>query len=217
MRTFGLTGGIGSGKSEVARRFAQRGVPVVDADTLAREVVAPGSEGLSAIVQAFGSGYIDASGHLDRRGIARVVFADQAARDRLNRIVHPRVARLAEQRLADLAGRGNALVCYEAPLLVETGNASAFRPLVVVAAPESLQVLRAMRRDDAREDEVTARIRAQLPLEEKAKMADFVIDNSGTLEELAAASDEALRFVCRATSVSASPYNLDGGSGRGDR
>src|SRR5580658_10202629 len=129
MRVFGLTGGIASGKSTVAARFAARGVPVLDADAFAREVVAIGTEGLAEVVAAFGAGVLFPDGSLDRKALAAIVFADETSRRRLQAITHPRIAALTATRTAELAGR-EPLACYEAALLVENGLADAFRPLV---------------------------------------------------------------------------------------
>lgn len=192
MHIFGLTGGIASGKSAVAAVFRRRGVPVIDADTLAREVVAPGTEGFSDVVRAFGSGVVAPDGTLDRRKIASEVFADDSKRRTLNGIVHPRVTALGAERGIALAKDGHALACYEAALIVENGVADAFRPLVVVAAPEDIQVARAVVRDGVLADDVRARVRAQTPLADKVAVADFVIENTGTLEELEQRAGEVL-------------------------
>lgn len=192
---FGLTGGLASGKSTVAARLRAQGVPIIDADALAREVVAPGSEGLSEVVQAFGPEVLQPDGALDRTRVADIVFRDPAARRRLNAILHPRIGALSLERAAELQARGEPLACYEAALLVENGHADAFRPLVVVAVPEEEQVARAMLRDGAPESQVRARIAAQLPLDEKVKAADFVIDNSGSREETARQADEVLAKI----------------------
>ena len=135
MRVFGLTGGIASGKSAVAARFAQRGLPVVDADAVAREVVEPGTDGLAAVVEAFGREVLAADGSLDRKRLAASVFGDPKKVARLNAITHPRIAALSAKKMSDLGARGEPLACYEAALLVENGLAEAFRPLVVVSAP----------------------------------------------------------------------------------
>lgn len=195
MLVFGLTGGIASGKSAVAAHLRARGIPVIDADLLAREAVAFGSEGLAAVTAAFGTEILTADGSLDRKRLAAVVFADPAARARLNGIVHPRVAALTMEKTEALRAAGAPLACYEAALIVENGIADAFRPLVVVAAPEAVQIARARRRDDATEDEARARIRAQMPLAEKVKVADYVIENTGTLADLAARTDEVLAAI----------------------
>lgn len=208
MHLFGLTGGIASGKSAVAARLRARGLPVIDADRLAREVVAVGSEGLAEIVRSFGADVLDAQGALDRKALAARVFADDAKREVLNGITHPRISALTMTRAAELAARGEPLACYEAALLVENGVADMFRPLVVVAAPEDVQVARARIRDRAAEDEVRARVRAQMPLADKVRMADHVIDNVGTLEELHARTDEVLAAICAALGVDGTRYPI---------
>jgi dephospho-CoA kinase len=183
-RVFGLTGGIASGKTTVARRFEELGIPVVYADVLAREAVAKGTDGFDAVVAAFGAEVIGADGELDRRLLGARVFGDETARRTLNAIVHPRVGALALARFQELSAKGHALVCYEVPLLVEGGLQEMFRPVVVVAAPEAEQVARAAKRDGLSEDEVRARVASQLPLEKKIAVADHVIWNTGTREEL---------------------------------
>ncbi len=195
MHLFGLTGGIASGKSTVAARFAARGVPVVDADALAREVVLPGTDGLAEIRATFGDAVLQADGTLDRKALAAIVFADEAKRRRLNAITHPRIAARSAARAAALAARGVPIACYEAALIVENGLADAFRPLVVVAAPLHLQIERAVARDGATPDEARARIGAQTSLEEKKTIADFVISNDGDLGALARAADDVLDRV----------------------
>jgi dephospho-CoA kinase len=205
---FGLTGGIGSGKSRVARRFRERKLPVIDADQLAREVVAPGTAGLSEIVAEFGPGVLDAQGALDRAALARIVFQDDAARRKLNAITHPRVRELTAQRVSELAATGEPLVCYEVPLLVESGMAEALRPVVVVSAPEALQIARVVARDGASAEEARARIAAQMPLAEKVKVADFVIDNTSSLADLEARSDAVLNAVCERLGIDAARYPL---------
>ena len=193
---FGLTGGIGSGKSTVAARFRERGLPVIDADELAREVVRKGSPGLAEIVDFLGPDVLDTDGSLDRKRVAAVVFNDDSARRRLNAITHPRVAALAIERSQALDAQGEPLACYEVPLLVESGLAGALRPLVVVSADVTTQLGRAMARDQATEAEISARIAAQMPLAKKADMADFVIDNSGSIEATRARADEVLDAIC---------------------
>jgi dephospho-CoA kinase len=195
VRVFGLTGGLASGKSAVARMLRARGVPVIDADVLAREVVEKGTEGLAAVVQAFGEGVLAPDGTLDRAKVAAIVFADPEKRKVLNRLLHPRIAALSAQKILELSEKGEALACYEAPLLVENGIADAFRPLVVVALPEEIQVARAMARDAATEDQARARIAAQLPLATKVAAADFVIDNGGDVAATEKQVDEVLAAI----------------------
>lgn len=208
MHLFGLTGGIASGKSTVATRLRGWGVPVIDADALAREVVAPGTEGLRAIVDAFGTGILGPTGALDRKALARIAFSDTAARKILEGITHPRITRLAIERAQEQARAGEPLVCYEAALIVENGLADAFRPLVVVACPEDVQVTRVRARDGASATDALARIRAQRPLSEKVAVADHVIDTSGSLEASAKRTEEVMRAVCATVGVDPSRYGL---------
>ena len=208
IHVFGLTGGIGSGKSTVAARFRARGLPVIDADQLAREVVAPGSPGLSEIVETFGVGVLDHGGELDRKKLAAIVFDDEDARQRLNAITHPRVRELSLARMAELDRAGEPLACYEVPLLIESGLADLLRPLVVVWVPERVQVERTMLRDGATEAEARARVAAQMPLDEKRALADHVIDNSGDLASTHAQADAALEAVCATVGTDASRYKI---------
>jgi dephospho-CoA kinase len=206
VHVFGLTGGIGSGKSSVAARFRARRVPVVDADELAREVLARGSRGLEMVVETFGPEMLAADGSLDRASLAAIVFADPNKRKILNAITHPLIASAGVDRMREMGKEGAPLVCYEAALLVENGLAPGFRPLVVVAASEEDQIRHAMARDGASRDDVLARIRAQMPLADKVRQADVVIDNSGTLDDLMAAADRTLDEVCAKTGVDPSRY-----------
>ncbi|MEM1418471.1 MAG: dephospho-CoA kinase [Myxococcota bacterium] len=185
----GLTGGIASGKSTVAARLRERGIPVVDADALAREVVAPGTPGLAAVVEAFGEDVLAEDGSLDRKALGARVFADVAARKRLEAITHPRIAAAAQARLQELQGSDAPYLAYEAALLVENGLHRAFQELVVVAAEEATQLARVMARDGLVEDAARARLAAQLPLAEKIAVATEVLHNDGTREALLDAVD----------------------------
>jgi dephospho-CoA kinase len=201
MHLFGLTGGIASGKSTVAARFLARGVPVIDADSLARDVVLPGTDGLSEIRAAFGDAVLREGGALDRKALAAIVFGEEEKRKRLNAILHPRIAALSAARVAELGARGEPIACYEAALIVENGLADAFRPLVVVAAPLPLQVQRAISRDGTTPEEAHARIAAQTSLADKIKIADFVITNDADLSALERAADDVLDRVCAKVGV----------------
>lgn len=191
LRLIGLTGGIGTGKSTVARLIAARGVPVIDADTLAREAVEPGRPGLAAIAAAWPEA-IAPDGSLDRARLGRIVFADTAARARLEALLHPRIAELADARVRALAQAGHRLAFYEASLLVETGRYKEMDGLVVVDAPESERIARVMRRDGLTAAEVRRRLDAQAPVAEKRRVASAVIDNSGDLASLSRQVDELL-------------------------
>lgn len=206
MHVFGLTGGLASGKGVVSARFAARGVPVVNADELAREVVAPGSPGLAAVVEAFGAAVLGPGAALDRKKLAARVFAEPEARRRLEAITHPRIQALMRERMAALAARGEPLACYEAPLLVEVGSAEQLRPLVVVAATEEHQVARAARRDGMSETEARRRLAAQLPLAEKTKVADYVIHNDGSVLDAEAAADRVLDAICAGLGIAIERY-----------
>ncbi|MBN9162473.1 MAG: dephospho-CoA kinase [Myxococcales bacterium 68-20] len=206
MHLFGLTGGIASGKSAVAARLRERGVPVIDADQLAREAVAKGSDGLAAVTRLFGPEVLLPDGTLDRKKVAAAVFADEEKRKALNAIVHPIVTMLTFKAASRLRDEGEALACYEAALIVENGVADAFRPLIVVSAPEDVQVARATARDGSTPDEARARIRAQMPLAEKTAVADYVIENTGTLEELNRTTDEVLAAICARLDVDPDRY-----------
>ncbi len=195
MILFGLTGGLASGKSTVAARLRALGVPVIDADQIAREVVAPGTPGLAAVAAAFGPSVLLPDGSLDRAAVAERVFNDPAERRRLNGILHPLIGAESARRVAELTAQGEPIACYEAALLVENGIADAFRPLVVVAVPKDVQIARAMARDQATKDQARARITAQLPLSAKVAAADYVIDNGGSREATERRTDEVLEEI----------------------
>jgi dephospho-CoA kinase len=184
LRVFGLTGGIGSGKSTAAELLRQHGVPVVDADELAREVVAPGTVGLTEVVEAFGADVLGPDGALDRKRLGARVFSDPEARKRLNSITHPLVRQLSQVRFTELGASGVELAAYDVPLLFEVGLDAVLRPVVLIAAREATQLARIRARDGLSEADARARIAAQLPLEEKRRRADYVLENDGTLESL---------------------------------
>ncbi len=190
MRRIGLTGGIGSGKSTVAAMLAEAGIPVVDADQLARAAVAPGTPGLEAVRARFGPGILDAGGALDRPALGRLVFADAAARRDLEAIVHPEVARLSQAAFAELEAEGHPAAVYDVPLLFETGREGEFDMTVVVSAPPAEQRARIQARDGTDAEAAQARIDAQMPLAEKVRRADLVIDNGGSLQETRRQVDE---------------------------
>jgi dephospho-CoA kinase len=181
----GLTGGIGSGKSEVSRRLAARGAIVIDADELAREVVERGTDGLAEVVEAFGAGVLADDGSLDRPALGARVFGDDEARARLEAIIHPRV----RDRAAELeAGAGpHDVVVHDIPLLVETGQADRFDGVIVVDVPEEVQVERLVGMRGIGADEARARIAAQASRQQRADVADWIIDNTGSLDNLEAA------------------------------
>jgi len=176
----GLTGGIGSGKSEVARILADLGAFVIDTDELAREAVAPNSDGLLAIAHEWPQ--VVRGGALDRQALAEIVFGDPEARKRLNELIHPFVRRLALERQA--LAKPDQLVVHVVPLLFETGYADLVEKTIVVVAPEEERIARVLARDNTDEERVRARMRTQIAPEEARARADFVIDNDGDLEHL---------------------------------
>lgn len=190
MQRIGLTGGIAAGKSVAAQRLAERGAVLIDYDVLSREAVAPGSAGIAEVVEAFGPGVLTPDGALDRPGLGAVVFADPAARERLNGIVHPVVRRLAAEREAAAAAADpGAVVVHDIPLLVETGRADAFHVVVVVDAPAVLRVERLVRTRGLDRAEAERRIAAQAPDADRLAAADVVLDGSGDPDGLRAEVD----------------------------
>lgn len=180
----GLTGGIASGKSAVAALLRQRGAAVVDADELARRVVAPGQPALAELVVRFGPDILQPDGQLDRKKLGAIVFSDAAARADLGRITHPRIAQASQQEIAAAAAAGAHLVFYEAALLIENGLHRTLDGVVLVAAPLELQRQRLMQRDQLSAEAADARIASQLPLAEKREVATWVIDNRGDRAQL---------------------------------
>lgn len=201
MLLVGLTGGIGSGKSTVGRLLAERGAIVLDADDLARRAVDPGAPGFDRVAERFGPDVVSPDGALDRERLARVVFADDAARRDLEAIVHPEVYRMLAEEVERRRDTGDVVV-FDAPLIVETGFHEACDVVVVVTAPEET-VLGRLRRDRGMpEGDARARLRAQAPVAEKQAVADEVIRNDGSLEDLERAV-EALWVRLRARAGSA--------------
>ena len=191
MLRVGLTGGIGAGKSEVARRLAGHGAVVIDADRLAREVVAPGTDGLAEVVARFGRGVLAADGSLDRAALAAVVFGDESARRALERIIHPRVRARSAQLAA--AAPADAVVVHDVPLLAEAGLAATYHLVVVVSATETTRVARLVTSRGMTEDEAWARIRAQADEAARAAVADVLLRNEGAVDDLYAAVDAVWR------------------------
>jgi len=185
VRIWGLTGNIGSGKSTVGRMLKDRGIPVVDADLVAREVVEPGRPALREIAARF-PGAVRQDGSLDRRALAAQVFADASERAALNAITHPRIAEEVAGRMAALAAAGEKVAVYEAALIVENGLQQGLDGLIVVTAPPEVQIARLRLRDGMSEDEARARIASQLSAAEKAREATVVIENGGSEADLQA-------------------------------
>ena len=189
-----LTGGIATGKSYVARRFGQAGIPVVDADLLARQVVEPGTPGLRAIVDRFGADVLDRTGALNRTKLASIVFSDQAARRDLEAIIHPAVRAGIDRFLTEVAPSALFAVA-DIPLLFETGRAGEFDVVVVATCPPEMQIERVMARDKSTRAQAEQRLAAQWPIGDKVKRADYVIDTGRSFEATDAAVDAVIETL----------------------
>jgi len=180
MLKIAITGGAGSGKSTVARMFQELGAPVLDADAAARDAVAVGRPAYEELRRLFGAEFFNPDGELDRARVAQLVFADPEARQRLNAIVHPRVAEELQERLKALEQQGAALVMVEVPLLFEAGLEAAYDRVIAVYVDPEDQVRRLQERDGRGAEEIAGLLKAQWPLADKAARADFIVDNRGT-------------------------------------
>jgi dephospho-CoA kinase len=195
-----LTGGIATGKSYCLARFAEAGAPTIDADTLARHAVAPGTSGFAAVVARFGQAVVTPDGQLDREAIGRLVFADADARRALEAIIHPAVYAAIERWFDGLARTGrSAAAIADIPLLYETGRDADFDVVVVAACPADVQLARLMARSQLSEADAVRRIASQLPIDEKAERGDYVIDTSGTFAD----TDRQVRQIWARLSVGA--------------
>ena len=179
----GLTGGIASGKSTAARTLAELGARIVDADAVAREIVAPGQPALAEIVRTFGRDMLLPDGTLDRKRLGAVIFADADKRRALNAITHPRIAAETQARLSELREAGERVAIYEAALLVENGVHKALDGLIVVVCDEATQLARLSSRDGYAEADARARVAAQAPVADKIAAATWVVDTSGPLTD----------------------------------
>jgi dephospho-CoA kinase len=182
IRRIALTGGIATGKSYVATRIREAGVPIVDADVLSREVVSPGTPGLAAVRKRFGPDSVRRDGTMDRVRIAQIVFKDKRARLDLEAIIHPAVQKAIDEFFATLPKRTPFAVA-DIPLLFETGRENQFNAVVVVACPRQMQLQRLMERNKLSKDDAERRLNAQLPIEKKVEKATHVIRTDGTFEE----------------------------------
>jgi len=189
MYLVGLTGGIGAGKSTVARMLEKRGAVVFDADVLARQAVLPGTPGYTRVTELFGPGILRPDGEIDRRALARRVFSEADARTALESIIHPEVFRLLSEGLEDYRDT-ERIVVFDAPLVVETGFHEVADAVVLVVASEETQLDRVAKERGMTEEAVRARLRAQASTEDKKAVADFVVRNDGTLEDLEQAVQE---------------------------
>jgi dephospho-CoA kinase len=184
VKLIGLTGGIASGKSTVAAILRRLGAAVINADELSREVVQPDGEGWGAIVDVFGAEVLQPDRAIDRQKLRKIIFNDPEARKKLEAIIHPRVRALAEERIRELGAAGYEIVVYEVPLLFEGNLHHWLRPVILVASDVATQKKRLQQRDHLAESEAAKHIAAQMSLEDKRRLADYVIENDGSLENL---------------------------------
>jgi dephospho-CoA kinase len=199
VRVIGLTGGIGTGKSAASAFLRELGVTVIDADEGTRAVQALGSDGLRRLVEAFGPRILTADGALDRAALGATVFADAAARQRLNAIVHPLVREWMADRLQEAAERGDEAVVLDVPLLFETRGTEGLEAVILVYSPEELQLKRLVEQRGMDERAARERIAAQMPIDDKRRLASHVIVNTGTLEDLRGAVQRTWADVLAAT------------------
>jgi dephospho-CoA kinase len=183
MRIIGLTGGIASGKSTIARLLEKMGASVIDADQLSRDAVIPGSMALSEIAEEFGPSILNQDGTLNRAALGKIIFADPDSRHLLEAITHPAIASLARERLDSLERKGVEVAVYMAPLLVEAGVSGRVDEIWVVFVDTETQVMRLMARDGISREEALQRINSQMPMEEKRHFGKVVIDNRGSLDD----------------------------------
>lgn len=198
MKVVGLTGGIATGKSTVSRMLMQRGIPVIDADAIAREVVRPGKTAWKKIKRVFGPEVISGDGEIDRAALGKIVFEDPRARIKLNRITHPFIYIETLKELARHLVRGDRVVVLDAALLFETATRWMVHSVIVVYTDPATQIKRLMDRNGYSPEEASQRIKAQIPLEDKCRRADYVIDNSGSLEETERQLENILSAIVRA-------------------
>jgi dephospho-CoA kinase len=199
VRLIGLTGGIGSGKSAAAAFLRELGVTVIDADEGTRAVQAPGSVGLHRLVEAFGPEMLTTEGGLDRAALGAVVFADASARQRLNAIVHPLVREWMAERVREAAERGDEVVVLDIPLLFETRGTEGLDAVILVYSPEELQLKRLVEQRGMDEGAARERIAAQMPIDDKRRLASHVVVNTGTLEDLRSEVERTWADVLSAT------------------
>src|SRR5499426_4744552 len=184
MKLVGLTGGIASGKSTVAAILRRLGATIINADELSREVVQPEQEAWEEITKTFGPDILQEDKTLDRRKLRKIVFDNPEARKKLEAIIHPRVRALAEKRIGELAASGSSVIVYEVPLLLRSEILLWLRPVILVACDIETQKKRLLERDHLTELEAQQHLDAQMSLAEKGKLADYIIENDGALEDL---------------------------------
>ena len=195
-RIIGLTGGIGSGKSAAARRFAELGAAVYQADDISRQALKPSAHCYREVVETFGNDILASDGQIDRKKLASIVFSDEQKRAKLNGIVHPYVIdQLFSRAKNDLGNQKHAIAIFEVPLLFESGLDENMDRNIVVSSEEDMRVRRVVARDGVSREQALARIRAQMPEEEKRKRADYILENNGSLDDLVRQVDALYRLL----------------------
>jgi len=183
MRVFGLTGNIGSGKSAVAAMLREAGIPVLDADRISREMTAPGGRAYDAVVETFGRGILRDDGSIDRKRLGEIVFADPRSRERLEAITHPAIFEGMKEAISGIEREGHRVVVVEAALIHESGRKGLFEAVISVTCDRETAISRLAARDGMTRSQADARLRAQMDADRKAGASDYVIDNSGSLDE----------------------------------
>lgn len=183
MLVVGLTGGMASGKSIVSKTLKELGLSIIDADLIAREMVRPNEAGYREIVDHFGGEILNPDQTINRRRLAKIIFSDSRERERLNSLLHPRIVEEIKKRIEDFKERGERMVIVDAALLIEAGQLSLVDKLIVVAVSPKIQIKRLAQREHLTAEEASERIATQMPLSEKVKLADHVIDNSGSVKK----------------------------------
>ena len=203
---FGLTGGIASGKSTVGRRWRERGLPIIDADAVAKDVVAAGTDGLREVAETFGGGYLNEDGTLNRKALGSLVFQYPPQMRRLEAIVWPKIMAEMELMKARFRAEGHDIACYEAAIIVERGQADLFRPLVVVHAPADVRVARIVKRDGLSESQAVLRLDAQAPNGTLQDAADYIIASDRPKAQTMRVADAVLNHICRSHGIDPERY-----------
>jgi len=181
--TFGLTGGICCGKSKLTKLFISKNIPMVDADVISRQVIVPNSKGFNILYDTFGKDYFNLDYSLNRKKLADLIFFDSYQRNKLNAIMQPLIKEESSKQIKKLHDSGNKIVGYDSALIIESNDFDNYKPLIVVYCSKDIQISRMIRRNKMTLEEAEARIKSQIPIEEKIKFADFLISSEGTIEE----------------------------------
>jgi dephospho-CoA kinase len=195
MRVFGLTGNIGSGKSTVAAMLREAGIPVLDADRISREVTAPGGRAYDAVVHAFGKGIVRDDGSIDRKRLGKIVFSDPSLRARLEAITHPAILDAMKEAIIGIEREGHRAAVVEATLIHESGRKGVFEAVISVTCDRETAISRLAARDGMSRGDAEARLRAQMPADLKAGASNYLIENSGTLDETRRQVEQVMRVL----------------------